>query len=64
MVDLEKMFDCLHIQSSQKKYREVFNTLKPYLKIRINQFLDTLKTSNKGRKRMIDWDKFFIVFFI
>ena len=62
MCDLIRLFKLtlgVNIKSSQKKYKEVFNTLKTYLKSKIITFLDTLKISNKGRKRTIDWDKFF-----
>jgi len=48
---------------SAKKYKEIFDTLKIYLKTRVDEFLDGLKKTNRGRKRNINWDQFFTCLF-
>jgi hypothetical protein len=54
----QQLIDDLKIRSSHKKYRDVYTYLKPYLKDKITEFLDSRKISNRGRKRTINWDKF------
>ena len=58
MFDLKQLFFRFNIKS-QKKYKEIFDKLKIYFIFKINEFLDERKHTSRGRKRTIDWDKFF-----
>ena len=49
----KNMFDILNEQ----------NSLKPYLIQEIALFLDSMKMSMRGRKRQIDWERFFTCLF-
>jgi hypothetical protein len=58
MFDLKNLFAGFDIKS-QKKYKEIFGKLKIYFIFKINEFLDGKKHTLRGRKRTVDWDRFF-----
>jgi len=62
MFDFHQFFTGFKINST-KIYKEIFDKLKIFLKLRVVQFLDSLKKTNRGRKRMINWDQFFTCLF-
>lgn len=58
MIDFKELMNRKNVVCSKKKYKEVYDELKPYIIREIIKYLDDKKTSNRGRKRAIDWDKF------
>jgi hypothetical protein len=62
MFDFRHLFTGFNINSI-KKYKEIFDTLKIYFITRVDEFLNGLKKTNRGRKRTIDWDRFFTCLF-
>lgn len=56
MIDLNTIFHVKSENIHRKKYREVFEKIKPYVKERIVQFLDGRRKSTRGRKREVDLD--------
>jgi transposase len=46
-----------------KKYKDIFDRLKIFLKTKLIALLTSIKKSNRGRKRTIDLDKFFTCLF-
>ncbi len=48
----------IRLDLSSKKYQSVFEQLKPHLKSKIGEYLDNLKSNNRGRKRSFDLDVF------
>lgn len=50
--------------NSTKKYKNIFDELKTFLKARLISYLDGLKKNNRGRKRTIDLEKFFTCLFL
>jgi hypothetical protein len=62
MCDFRQLFINFNVNSI-KKYKEIFDTLKIYFKTRVDEFLDRLKKSNRGRKRKINRDHFFTCLF-
>ena len=49
--------------SSGKKYKDIFDKLKIFLKTRLIEYIDSMKRTNRGRKRIIDLDRFFTYLF-
>ena len=49
--------------SSGKKYKDIFDKLKIFLKTRLIEYIDSTKRTNRGRKRIIDLDRFFTCLF-
>ena len=62
MFDFHNFFRNFNINST-KKFKEIFDTLKIYFKTRVDEFLDGLKKTRRGRKRNINWDHFFTCLF-
>jgi len=48
---------------SAKKYQDIFDNLKRFLKTRLVECLDGIKKNNRGRKRTIDLDRFLTCLF-
>lgn len=59
MFDFRQLFTELKIDTSTRKYKDIYDRLKIYLKTKIVSILDNAKKTNRGRKRKIDWDHFF-----
>lgn len=57
-IDFHKLFEHHSIKDSPKKYKEVFQILKPSFKEKIIQLLKDRKKSNRGRPCSVDWNKF------
>ena len=49
--------------NTDKKYKDIFDQLKIFLKMRLIDYLDSMKKSNRGRKRTIDLDQFLTCLF-
>jgi hypothetical protein len=58
MFDIHQLLDKVNIKYSHKKYKDVYEKLKPYIINKITTFLDKRKTSKRGRPREIKWDQF------
>ena len=58
MVDFRHLFINFNVNSIK-----IFDILKIYFKTRVDEFLNGLKKSNRGRKRNINWDHFFTCLF-
>lgn len=48
---------------SNKKYKEIFDMLKEFIKAKLVIYLDGMKKNNSGRKRKIDSDRFLTCLF-
>jgi hypothetical protein len=49
--------------NSIKKYKDIFDRLKSFLKTKLIAYLTSIKKNNRGRKRTIDLDKFLTCLF-
>ena len=49
--------------NSIKKYKDIFDKLKSFLKTRLVEYLDSMKRNNRGRKRTVDLDQFLTCLF-
>ena len=47
----------LSVRTSKHKYMDIYDKLKPYLIQTLTKFLDSLKTTSRGRKRTINLDR-------
>ena len=49
--------------NSTKKYKDIFDRMKYFLKAQLVIHLDSMKKNNRGRKRTIDLDRFLTCLF-
>jgi len=57
-MNFSQLFEGLKCRPSST-YKDIFNRLKICFKIRMEDFIENRKHTNRGRKRIINWDKFF-----